>query len=230
MKPHRVQEWCIGTLTLTFLWQMEQILAIYARPYDPNRPLWCFDERPCQLIGDTIVPLPVEPGKPMRRDYEYERHGVCSVLFAVQPHTGLCFAQVREQRTALDYAHFMAALVKAHCPVGGTIVLVQDNLNTHTPASFYKAFAPNVAFDLMQRIEMHYTPKKASWLNMAEIQLSVLSKQCLSRRIPTMAQLEHEVMAWTRLRNQTPIPIDWQFTPEMARQKFERFYPNVPEL
>jgi hypothetical protein len=124
----------------------------------------------------------------------------------------------------------MAALVKAHCPVGGTIVLVQDNLNTHTPASFYKAFPSDIAFDLMQRIEMHYTPKKASWLNMAEIQLSVLSKQCLSRRIPTMAQLEHEVVAWVRLRNQNPIPIHWQFTPDMARQKFERFYPNVLKL
>jgi hypothetical protein len=209
---------------------MENILGLYARPYDPLKPLWCFDERPCQLIGDTIVPLPVEPGKPKRQNYEYERHGVCSVLFAVQPHTGLCFVQVREQRTALDYAHFMAALVKAHCPSGGQILLVQDNLNTHTPTSFYKAFTPEVAFDLMQKIEMHYTPTKASWLNMAEIELSILSKQCLARRIPSLEQLKREVLAWVQQRNLHPVPIRWQFTPELARQKFKRFYPKPSKL
>lgn len=209
---------------------MENILGLYARPYDPLNPLWCFDERPCQLIGDTIVPLPVEPGKPKRQNYEYERHGVCSVLFAVQPHTGFCFVQVYKQRTALDYAHFMAAFVEAHCPNGGQIQLVQDNLNTHTPTSFYKAFTPEVAFDLMQKITMHYTPKKASWLNMAEIELSILSKQCLARRIPCIGQLQQEVMAWVQRRNQNPVPIRWQFTPEMARQKFNRFYPNPSKL
>jgi hypothetical protein len=209
---------------------MEQILGIYARPYDPLNPLWCFDERPCMLIGDTIVPLPVEPGKPKRRNYEYERHGVCSVLFAVQPHTGLCFVQVRARRTGREYAEFMAALVAAHCPTDGQLILVQDNLSTHTYTSFYNTFKPAVAFELMQKIEMHYTPKKASWLNMAEIQLSVLSKQCLKRRIPTMDELERQVMAWVQQRNQNPVPIRWQFTPEMARDKFQRFYPNLSEL
>lgn len=205
---------------------MENILGIYALPYDEDRPLWCFDERPCRLIGDTLVPLPIEPGKPQRRDYEYERHGVCSVLLAVQPHTGLSFVQVRDRRTALDYAEFMAALVAAHGPVGGQIVLVQDNLNTHTPAAFYQAFPPALAFALMQQLDMHYTPKKASWLNMAEIQLSVLSKQCLKRRIATVAALTREVYTWTRRRNQKPVPIHWQFTPQLARTKFKRFYPN----
>jgi hypothetical protein len=209
---------------------MEQILGIYAQPYAPLKPLWCFDERPCLLIGDTIVPLPVEPGKPQRRNYEYERHGVCSLLLAVQPHTGLTFVQVRERRTCQDYAEFMAALVEAHCPIGGQILLVQDNLTTHTYTAFYHAFSPKVAFALMQQIEMHYTPKGASWLNMAEIQLSVLAKQCLKRRIPTMDALDQEVMTWVRLRNLNPVPICWQFTPDMARDKFLRFYPKLTQL
>jgi hypothetical protein len=206
---------------------MEALLHLYQQPYDPLRPLWCFDERPCQLIGDTLVPLPLEPGKPLRQNYEYERHGVCSVLIAIQPHTGQRFVQVRERRTALDYADFMHALAAAHCPKGGKIVLVQDNLNTHTPASFYQAFPAECAFALMQRFEMHYTPKKASWLNMAEIELSVLAKQCLDRRIPLMAQLQYEVAAWVQRRNAQHATIHWQFTPEMARDKFSRFYPNL---
>lgn len=206
---------------------MENVLGLYARPYDPKKPLWCYDERPCLLIGDTIVPLPVEEGKPHRRNYEYERHGVCSVLFAIQPHTGICFVMVRERRTGKDYAEFMAALVEAHCPPDGHILLMQDNLNTHTPGSFYNNLEPALAFQLMNKIDMHYTPKKASWLNMAEIALSALSKQCLDRRIPTIEALTREVMAWVQQRNQNPVPIHWQFSPEMARVKFQRFYPNL---
>lgn len=205
---------------------MENVLGLYTLPYDPQKPLWCYDERPCLLIGDTIVPLPVEEGKPHRRNYEYERHGVCSVLFAIQPHTGICFVMVRERRTGKDYAEFMAALVEAHCPPDGQILLIQDNLNTHTPGSFYNHLAPALAFQLMNKIDMQYTPKKASWLNMAEIALSALSKQCLDRRIPTIEALTHEVMAWVHQRNQNPVPIRWQFSPEMARVKFQRFYPN----
>ena len=205
---------------------MEQILGLYAQPFDPMKPLWCFDERPCLLIGDTLVPLPVEPGKAKRQNYEYERHGVCSVLLAVQPHSGQTFVQVRKRRTSQDYAHFMAAFSQAHCPTDGQIQLVQDNLSTHTYTSFYNTFPPEQAFALMQRIDMHFTPKKASWLNMAEIQLSILSKQCLKRRLPTIEELEREVVAWTQQRNQHPVPIHWQFTPEMARIKFSRFYPN----
>ena len=206
---------------------MENVLGLYALPYDPKKPLWCYDERPCLLIGDTIVPFPVEEGKPHRRNYEYERHGVCSVLFAIQPHTGICFVMVRERRTGKDYAEFMAALVEAHGPPDGHILLVQDNLNTHTPGSFYNHLEPALAFDLMNKIDMHYTPKKASWLNMAEIALSALSTQCLDRRIPTIAELTSEVMAWVQHRNQNPVPIRWQFSPEMARVKFQRFYPNL---
>lgn len=206
---------------------MEKVLGIYALPYDPKKPLWCYDERPCLLIGDTIVPLPVEEGKPQRRHYEYERHGVCSVLFAIQPHTGICFVWVRAQRTGKDYAAFMTALVEAHCPPNGQILLVQDNLNTHTPGSFYNHLEPDVAFALMNKIDMVYTPKKASWLNMAEIGLSALSKQCLDRRIPTIEELEREVIAWVKQRNDNPLPIHWQFTPAMARNTFKRFYPKL---
>jgi hypothetical protein len=209
---------------------MEEILHLYQLPYDPLRPLWCFDERPCQLLGDTLVPLPMQAGKLLRQNYEYERNGTCSILFAVQPHTGRCFAQVRHQRTAHDYAEFMQALSQAHCPPGGQIVLVQDNLNTHTPASFYVAFTPEIAFALKQTFEVHYTPKKASWLNMAEIELSVLAKQCLDRRIPCFEQIESQVLAWIQRRNQKPVPIRWQFTPEIARTKFKRFYPNPSKL
>jgi len=133
---------------------MEEVLHLYQLPYDPLRPLWCFDERPCQLLGDTLVPLPMAQGKPCRQNYEYERKGACSVLLAVQPHTGHCFVQVRNQRTRVptgrDYAEFMQAFSQAHCPTGGQIVLVQDNLNTHTPASFYVAFTPEIAFALKQ--------------------------------------------------------------------------------
>ena len=135
--------------------------------------------------------------------------------------------QVRQRRTCQDYAEFMAALVEAHCPTGGQILLVQDNLTTHTYTAFYNTFTPKVAYAWMQQIEMHYTPKGASWLNMAEIQLSVLAKQCLKRRIPAMDALEQEVLTWVRLRNQNPVPIGWQFTPEMARAKFHRFYPKL---
>jgi hypothetical protein len=209
---------------------MEEILHLYQLPYDPLRPLWCFDERPCQLIGDTLVPLVMEAGKPLRQHYEYERHGTCSILLAVQPHTGHCFVQVRLQRTAVDYAAFMQALSDCHCPPGGQIVLVQDNLNTHPPAAFYQAFTPEQAFALKQQFEMHYTPKKASWLNMAEIELSVLSKQSLDRRIPSFDMMTTEVLAWVQRRNEKPVPICWQFTPELARVKFKRFYPKPSKL
>lgn len=209
---------------------METLLHLYQQPYDPHRPLWCFDERPCQLIGDTLVPLPMASGKPVRQNYEYERQGVCSVLLAVQPHTGQRFVQVRAQRTAKDYAAFMAALVAAHAPATGQVVLVQDNLNTHAPTAFYVTFPPAQAFALMQRMAMHFTPKKASWLNMAEIELSILAKQCLDRRIPTIERLDEEVTAWVAQRNAKRATIHWQFTVDLAREKFKRFYPNLAEL
>lgn len=195
LKPHLKHQWCLGQLTTLFLWRMEAILDLYERPYDPNRPLICLDERPCQLIEDVLVPLPLEPGKPKREDYRYKRNGVCTVFFAFEPAIGRRFVQVRERRTKQDYAMFMHHVAQQF-PVAEKIDVIQDNLNTHNPGSFYQAFKPAEAFALAQRFEMHYTPTKASWLNMVEIELSALAKQCLDRRIGDVETLEQEVLVW----------------------------------
>jgi len=191
---------------------MEDVLDQYARPYDPLNPLICFDERPCQLLGDTLVPLPMKPGKSKRYDYEYARHGTCCVLLAFEPHTGLRYVQGRSRRTAVDYAQFMQDLVRLYYPTVDRIRLVQDNLNTHTPGSFYQVLPPDEAFEFAQQFEMHYTPKKGSWLNMAEIEFSALSVQCLDRRIPDQGTLEAEVLAWSHKRNQARTTVNWKFT------------------
>jgi DDE superfamily endonuclease len=162
---------------------MEDVLHQYALPDDPLRPLLCFDERPCQLLGDVLVPLPMKPGRPRRNDYEYERQGTCCVLLAFDPHRGFRYLEVRPRRTAVDYAQFMQTLVQRYYPTADCIRLVQDNLNTHTPGAFYQVLPPGQAFEFAQKFELHYTPKKGSWLNMAEIELAALSKQCLDRRI-----------------------------------------------
>ncbi len=208
---------------------MEDILDLYERPYDPKRPLICFDERPCQLIGDVLVPLPMKPGKPKREGYQYKRNGVCTVFIAFEPLTGWRFVQVRKRRTKKDYAEFMQAIAQ-HFAQAEKIVVVQDNLNTHNPSSFYVAFSPEEAFALAGRFEMHYTPTKASWLNMVEIELSILSKQCLDRRIADIETLAREVLTWVELRNAKRATIDWQFTQNKARDKFQKFYPNPSKL
>jgi len=203
---------------------MEDILNLYQLPYDPQRPLVCFDERPCQLIDDVLAPLPMKAGKSKREDYHYKRNGVCTVFIAFEPLAGRRFIQVRQRRTKKDYAQFMRELIESHWPSAEKIVLVQDNLNTHSPGSFYEAFA------LGQRLEMHYTPTKASWLNMVEIELSILSKQCLDRRIGDMETLEHEVLAWAEQRNDQNATVQWQFTQVKARDKLGEFYPNPASL
>lgn len=204
---------------------MEDVLDQYARPYDPLNPLICFDERPCQLLGDTLVPLPMKPGKSKRYDYEYERHGTCCVLLAFEPHTGFRYVQVRSRRTAVDYAQFMQDLVRLYYPTVDRIRLVQDNLNTHTPGSFYQVLPPDEAFEFAQQFEMHYTPKKGSWLNMAEIEFAALSVRCLDRRIPDQGTLEAEVLAWSHKRNQAQTTIHWKFTKYAAREKLNSKYP-----
>jgi transposase len=204
---------------------MEDILDLYQRPYDPKRPVICLDERPCQLIDDVLVPLPMQAGKPKREDYHYKRNGVCTVFIAFEPLTGRRFVQVRKRRTKKDYAAFMK-YVAGHYSQAEQIVVIQDNLNTHNPGSFYAAFKPQEAFALAQRFEMHYTPPKASWLNMIEIELSILSKQCLDRRIGDMQTLKREVLAWVEERNAKRATVHWQFTKNKARDKFKRFYPN----
>ena len=177
-------------------------------------------------LGDVLVPLPMKPGKPKREGYQYQRKGVCTVFIAFEPLTGQRFVQVRKQRTKKDYAAFMK-YVAGHYPEAEQILVIQDNLNTHNPGSFYAAFKPQEAFVLAQRFEMHYTPAKASWLNMVEIELSILAKQCLDRRIGNFETLRMEVMAWVKERNAKQATVNWQFTKEMARDKFQRFYPKL---
>jgi DDE superfamily endonuclease len=206
---------------------MEDLLDQYARPYDPSHPLLCYDERPCQLLGDVLVPLPIEPGQSRRVDYEYERHGTCCVLLAFEPQTGFRYVQVRAQRTAVDYAHFLRDLVQRHYPRVERVRLVQDNLNTHTPGSFYHVWSPAKAFAFAQRFELHYTSKKGSWWNRAEIEFAALAKQCLDRRIPDQVLLEKEVLAWVRARNHARKTVQWTFTQTRAREKLKSKYSMI---
>jgi hypothetical protein len=205
---------------------MEQVLDMYERPYNPSYPVVCFDERPCQLLGDVLMPIPMKPGRVECQDYHYKRNGTCAVLMAVEPLAGHRMVKVTEQKTKKDYAAFMKTLAASYLNAV-KIVLVQDNLNTHNPSSFYEVFPAAEAFALAQRFEMVYTPKKASWLNMAEIELSALSKQCLDRRIAKMRTLATEVGSWTKRRNQLKATICWNFTKNDARNKLNRFYETI---
>jgi len=208
--------------------RLEDLLDLYAQPYDPQQPVICVDERPCQLIGDRLTPLPMQPGQPKKEDTQYERHGVCCLLLAVEPLAGVRFAQVRSRRTARDYAEFMQALT-AQYPEAACLRIVQDNLNTHTPGSFYQRFDPATAWALKQRFEFHATPTHASWLNMAEIELSAISKQCLDRRIASMEELEREALACVNERNEHASKITWQFTTNDARKKLKRHYDTIKD-
>jgi len=204
---------------------MEDVLEQYAKPYDPLCPVICFDERPCQILGDVLVPLPMKPGKPFRYDYEYERHGTCCILLAFEPHTGFRYLEVRKRRTAVDYAQFMQNLVSRYYPTVDRLCLVQDNLNTHTPGAFYQVLSPEEAFQFSQIFELHYTPKKASWLNMAEIEFAALSQQCLDRRIADRETLSREAHAWADKRNKAHTTVNWKFTKADARRKLQSKYP-----
>ena len=209
---------------------MEDVLQQFELPYDRKRPLIYFDERPCFLIGEKGAILPMSPGKARRHHYEYDKNGSCCVFLAFEPHSGFRYVEVRARRTAVDYAQFMQTLIARHYPDVEGIRLVQDNLNTHTPGSFYEVLAPEQAFALAQRFKAHYTPKKASWLNMAEIELAALSKQCLDRRIADQATLTREVVAWAERRNRDRITVNWQFSRAKARKKLTRHYSNVYKL
>lgn len=204
---------------------MEDVLDLYEQPYDPKHPVICFDERPCQLIGDAIIPIPIKPGSPKKEHYEYIRNGTCCVFLAFEPLAGKRLICVKERRTMVDYADFMRLLADQY-PEAETILLVQDNLNTHTAGSFYNALPPDDAFQLGRRFEYHYTPKKGSWLNMAEIELSALSKQCLDRRIADMKRLIDEVSAWEQERNAIGATVRWRFNKDNARVKLQRHYSN----
>ena len=203
---------------------MEDILDLYEQPYDSRHPVICFDERPCQLLGDLIAPLPMKPGSVRKEDYHYKREGTCCLLIAFEPLTGRRIVQVRSHRTKCDYAQFMKTLIEKHYPNVDYIRLVQDNLNTHSAGAFYETFDPETAHALKNKLEYHYTPKKASWLNMVEIELSILSKQCLDRRIPSMTKLTKEVKAFVQKRNRARATVKWRFTTIQARTKLHNRY------
>ena len=206
---------------------MEETLEVYQRPYEPNRPMVCFDEGTKQLVKDVRTPIPAVVGRPEISDYEYERNGTGNLFMMSEPLSGQREVLVTEHRTAVDYALAIRHLVDVCYPHADKIVLVHDNLNTHKPASLYEAFPPEEARRLIDKLEVHYTPKHGSWLNMAEIELGVLQRQCLNRRIPDLATLKSEVAAWQRARNSEQVKVNWQFTTADARIKLKRLYPVV---
>jgi len=206
---------------------MEDVLAVYTRPHDGNRPLVCLDEAAKQLTAETRAPRSMAPGRPARHDYEYKRNGTASLFMLFAPLEGWRHVSVSAHRGAIDYAHVLKQLSDVHFPRARSIVLVQDNLNTHTPASLYRAFPPQEARRIAGRFEWHYTPKHGSWLNMAEAELSVLARQCLNRRIPDIATLEKHVHAWLQRRNKHNVKADWRFTTENARIKLKNLYPVI---
>jgi transposase len=210
-----------------FVARMEDVLAVYHRPYDERRPLVCVDEVPVQLVGETRTPLPPEPGQPQRYDYEYVRNGTANLFLASEPLLGWRAVQVTERRTARDFAEFLRWLVEEVHEDARKVVLVTDNLNTHSPGCLYEAFAPERARRIAERLEWHYTPKHGSWLNMAEIELAALGKQCLGRRIGSMEELAREVAAWEQERNERQVGVHWQFTTAKARVKLRRLYPPI---
>ena len=206
---------------------MEDTLEVYQRPYDSQRPLVCLDETSKQLIAETRVPIAAKPGQPGRHDYEYRRNGTANLFMMFAPLEGWRHVKVTDRRTAVDYAQVLKELSDTHFPGSAKIVLVQDNLNTHKPASLYEAFPPAEARRLVERFEWHYTPKHGSWLDMAESELSVLSSQCLNRRIPDQQVLKEEVEAWEVDRNKKHAKANWQFTTADARVKLKRLYPAL---
>ncbi len=208
---------------------MEDVLEVYKRPYDPKRPSVCLDETSKQLIGEVATPVPAAPGHVAQYDYEYVRNGVANLFMIFEPLAGKRKVEVTERRTKKDYAECLRKISDEMYPDAERIVLVQDNLNTHTPASLYEAFEPAEAKRLADRFELHYTPKHGSWLDMAEIELGILSRQCLSRRINNTNDLRREVNAWEVARNDSGAKVNWRFRTEDARIKLKKLYPSIDE-
>lgn len=206
---------------------MEDVLDVYQRPYDPEHPLVCMDETSKQLTDEVRKPIPVSPGKPERQDAEYIRNGVCNIFIGFEPLAGKRKLTVTDQRKKHDWALFIKGLVDEQYPSAKKIVLVMDNLNTHNGSSLYQAFTPDEAKRILDKLEIHYTPKHGSWLNMAEIEFSHLTRQCLDRRIPNKEVLINEVAAWEEQRNKEESKVDWQFTTKDARIKLKRLYPVI---
>lgn len=213
-----------------FVANMEDILEIYKRPYNSTIPVICMDEQPTQLIKETRLKMAVEPNKPERVDYEYERNGTAANFMFTEPLGSWRKVDVRQQKRSVDWACEIKELLDRDYPKAQKVVLVCDNLNTHKIASFYEAFEPQEALRLVRRLEIHYTPKHGSWLNVAEIELSVFTKQCLDRRIPDIKTLQQEAKAWYRKRNTNQKAVDWQFTTKDARIKLKRLYPQIQML
>jgi len=212
-----------------FVCAMEDALEVYQRNYDPQRPVVCLDETSKQLVRETRQPVPAAPGHPARIDYEYERNGTANLFLVTEPLVGQRYVTVTERRTAVDFAGVIRDLVDRHYPDAEKIVLVMDNLNTHKPASLYEAFEPAEARRLAERLEIHYTPKHGNWLNIAEIELGILNRQCMDKRIGSVDELKKEVRAWQRSRNNACGTVDWQFTTADARIKLKRLYPSFKE-
>jgi len=222
-----VKTWCIPPKAdAEFVFRMEDVLRVYRMPYDGRFPVVCMDEASKQLIGESRAPLPARPGRAKREDYEYVRNGVCNQFVCCEPLRGWREVTVTSRRTRLDWAACIRELLEAHYPRAKAVRLVLDNLNTHTGASLYERYPPEVARRLLDRLEFHYTPKHASWLNMAEIEISVLNRQCLNRRIGDEAEFRREVAAWQERRNAAEAKIHWSFTIAVARSKLKKLYPT----
>jgi transposase len=222
------ERWCIPPkANAEFVCNMEDVLDVYKRPYDPNRPTVCFDERPKQLIAEMRKPIPAVPGRLARHDYEYKRNGVANLFMLFEPLVGKRHVKVTNRRTKKDWAECVRQLVDEIYPQADSIVLVLDNLNTHKKASLYEAFEPTEAKRIADKLEIHYTPKHGSWLNMAEIEISVLARRCLAERMDNTKRLEKEVMVWSEKRNAKEAKIDWRFTTDDARIKLKKLYPSI---
>lgn len=225
MKPWAHKHWCIAHVGADFVWRMEDVLDLYAEPYKADRPVVCFDELPFQLLADKRAPLPAAPGRAARVDYEYRRQGTANLFVCFEPLAGWRHVDVTARRTNQDFAEQMRALVDERYPEAPVIAVVLDNLSTHSPAALYQTFPPEEARRLVQRLEFHYTPKHGSWLNMAELEFAILSRQCLGRRLQDRMVLQREIAAWEAERNRARAKAHWHFTTTQARTKLQRLYP-----
>lgn len=226
LKPWQKKMWCIPKIDSEYVARMEDVLSLYTTEPEPDRPVVCFDETPVQLIGETRVPVPARPGQVARIDYEYRRHGTANLFVYLDAHRPWRHVEVTARRTSLDFAQCMHDLAFVHYPDARQIRVVMDNLSTHKPGALYEAFAPSVARAVLRRLSFHYVPKHASWLNMVEIEIGVLVRQCLDRRIPDREMLKREIAAWQRRRNAAGERVRWMFGIEQARAKLGRAYPK----
>lgn len=229
LKPWQKRMWCIAALTPEYIAQMESVLKLYAAPPDPKRPLVCFDETLKQLVDHVVAPIPAQPGKPAKIDHHYKRNGTAHLAVALAPHLAWRKVWVLEHRKYGAFAHLMRELVDVHFPEAEVVRVVMDNLNVHCAGALYRTFPPDEARRILDRLEFHFTPKKASWLNMVEIEIGVLVRQCLDRRIADRDRLAREVAAWEKARNDAGATIRWMFNVEMARTKFTRHYPDIDD-